>query len=102
MDMNKELSEVTNNIPVQVTYEIHQVENIFQIRNAIKHNQKEDDKFSDFWRWNRKLSAISKGTKAKNNTQLRSWKIHGKLSNIPEVTERKNSCIFLIRKSGSE
>jgi len=48
--MNKELSDVTNNIPIKETYEIHQVEKIFQIRNAKKPNQKEDDKFSDFWR----------------------------------------------------
>jgi len=49
MDMNKELSDVTNNIPVNETYEIHQVENIFQIRNARKLNKKEDAKFSDLW-----------------------------------------------------
>jgi hypothetical protein len=48
------------------------------------------------------LSARSKGTNANNKTQLRVGNIHGKLSNIPEVTERKNRCIFLIRNSGSE
>jgi hypothetical protein len=83
-------------IPENVTYEIHQVDNKFQVKKVMKAVKKK--RLFPSLIFEKKVSSDSnRGTNAKNKTQPVPENIQGRLSRIPDNTGSNNFRFFRMK-----